>query len=100
MILEASREPPFAISNHHQKVEIFMFCQNGAKHSPSSLLQGGPFGRFWGGPLAALFFRLQPDVFSIQKASRNKSFRVAKVSNYEEFDSVNDFSPGPRDLSG
>ena len=34
------------------------------------------------GPLVRLFFRLQPYVFMIQKASRNKSFTVSRVSNY------------------
>ena len=73
---------------------------NGAKHSPSIIPQGGASGDFGVSSCGSFFFRLQPDVFIIQKASKNKSFRFARVSNYEEFDSVNDFSPGPRDLSG
>ena len=66
----------------------------------STLLQAslrGALRAILGGPLVTGFFRLQPNVLSVEKASRNKSFTVPRVSNYEEFDSVNDFSPGPRD---
>ena len=58
----------------------------------------GALRAFLGGPPAVLL----DDGFSIflmvQSGSRNKSFTISRVSNYEEFDSVNDFSPGPRDV--
>ena len=65
--------------------------------------QGPPSGKFRGLPLKS-FIRLQPEVSIIKSWSRKKRATIQKVSNREEFDSVDVFfcrttgsiAPGPR----
>ena len=64
-----------------------VFFHDGAKHSPSSLPQGGPFGRFFGVLLRGLFFVFNP-MFSSSKRPPE-----TKASQYQGFQTMRNSIP-------